>query len=705
MILDGIDPIDLEVFRSRLEAIGAEAAAAVEHTAISPVVTESKDFSCTLLDADGRLILGTGHIEFHFGAAAHAVRSTIARHGNSIAPGDVFAANDPHAGGGLHPQDIMVQQPIHVDGRRVGWVVFSAHLMDVGGMVVGSFAPAASDCYQEALRLPPVRLFRRGEEVTDVFDVFRNNVRMAQLVEMDLRSLVAGCHVAHERVAGLAQALAAPRFERYLRAIRELSARQMRQRIAAIEDGIYRTVSWTEFEREFHEIPCALTIDGDRMQFDFTGASPQTRHFFNSKPYIIRSEFVAMLAARIARDLPLNDGIFEPIEFICPAGSIVNATPPAPIAAAHMHVGLNAADVAMQAVRLALGASAAAPWRRWLTGAGFESALGLQAWNWVGSDGQPDAFLGMDGNWAGGSAGAGRDGLDLGRNLVGHRIEGSYTDIEILESWFPLLFHEKRARIGVQGAGRFRAGGGTQMSFEPHGVAAIAGTMLGMRRWLPLEGRAGGAPGACTEFLVHRTDGACEQVEVAATGVEVRAGERFEMRLGSGGGYGDPIDRDPQRVCEDVARGVFDPADALRDYGVVLDAAGAVDAPATAARREAILAQRLARARPAVRPLRGAAPLVAAAGDAVPLYPGVVQSGAVAYSEATGTALAQAPDHWTDGCPMLVERRWPAGPEVVLRSYLDPGSGRILHTEVVLGEAYPRGFEVSPRRWTAAGAA
>ena len=191
-----IDPIELEILRTRLEAVGEQAAAAVEHTAISPTVTEAKDYSVTLLDAAGGLIVGTGQVLFHFGAATHAVRSTIARHGDTLAPGDVFLANDPHNGGGLHPQDVMVQRPIFLDGELVAWAVLSAHMMDVGGMVVGSFAPAATECYQEGLRVPPVRLFRAGVEQTDVFDIFRNNIRMSQLVEMDLRGLVAGCHFA-----------------------------------------------------------------------------------------------------------------------------------------------------------------------------------------------------------------------------------------------------------------------------------------------------------------------------------------------------------------------------------------------------------------------------------------------------------------------------------------------------------------------------
>jgi N-methylhydantoinase B len=697
-----IDPIDLEVLRSRLEAIGELSASAVEHTAISPVVTEAKDYSFTLLDAAGGLIIGAGQIEFHFGAASHAVKSTITRHGDSIAPGDLFLANDPHYGGGLHPQDVMVQRPIYCGDRRVAWVVISAHLMDLGGMVVGSFAPEATECFQEALRMPPIRLFRRGEEVTDVWDIFRNNVRLHQLVEMDLRGLVAGCHVAQERVSAVVESVGEEQFVASLRALRDLTEAEMRQRISEIEDGVYRATSWAEFGEQFFEIPCQLTVDGDRFIFDFEGASPQTSHFFNSKPYIIESELVAMLGWRLARDLPLNEGMFAPVELRCPEGTIVNARPPAPIAAAHMHVGLNAATVALQTVFLAVGASPRSAARRYLSGFGFESALGNQVWAWTGADGNADAYMVLDGNWVGGSAGAERDGCDLGRNPVGTEIAGSFTDIEILESWYPLLFTEKRSRTGIEGAGLHRAGGGNQMTFGPHGIDRMIGTTFGMRRWLPLEGAAGGAPGACNEFIVHRADGSAEEYDVNVSGIVVNEGDWFQMRIASGGGYGDPLERHPDEVAFDVLDGRFSAEDAARVYGVVLRG-DAADAEATEERRRAVRAERLRAAQPPVRTVPDDVVAASAGRPEAPLYPGVVQRGAVAYSERTDVPLAAAPDHWTDGCAVLEERRRDSGPPVVVRSYLDPSDGRALHVEASI-EGEGRGFEISPRRWTEAGA-
>jgi N-methylhydantoinase B len=487
-----------------------------------------------------------------------------------------------------------------------------------------------------------------------------------------------------------------------LGAIRDLTEAEMRRRITDIEDGVYRAASWTEYGEEFYKVPCSLTVEGDHLVLDFEGASPQTEHYFNSKPYIIGAEFMVMLAQRMARDLPFNEGIFAPVELRCPAGTIVNADPPAPIAAAHMHVGLNAADVGLQAFTLALGASAQAPARQYLAGAGFESALGNNLWSWQHPDGASDAFIVLDGNWVGGSAGQARDGTDLGRNPVGSDIEGSLADIEILESWFPLLFLERSARPGVGGAGQYRAGGGTLLSFRPSGIDQISGTMFGMRRWMPLPGLAGGSPGACTEFLVHRLDGTVEELDPNSAGTPVRDGEWFEMRLSSGGGFGDPVDRDPAAVAADVAAGRFSTAEAAEIYGTVLDAHNQVDEPATTARRVAICRDRLSRARAPEQVVTDATASDPGDVSGDPLYPGVVQRGDVAYAQDSGAPLARAPRHWTDGCPVLEDRRWAdSGPDVVFRSYLDPRTGRALHVEVTLaGE--PRSFEVSPHRWLSA---
>jgi N-methylhydantoinase B len=696
------DPIALELLRNRVEAIAEDAAATIERTGVSPTATETHDLSATLLDAGGSLVAGGGFVSFHWVAATNAVRHTIARYGDEIRPGDVFFANDPYNGGGLHPNDVFVERPIFLGDRLIAWVALSAHLADMGGMAVGSFAPNATECYQEAFRSPPVRLFRAGEEVTDVWDLLRTNVRAAWVVEMDLRALVAGGHVAQEKVAALAESMGVDAFVDGIHTLQDLSERELRKRIAAMPDGVYRSTNWTEWNDELYVTPCALTIDGDHMVFDFEGSSPQAAHFFNSQPYIIKSAMVMHFARVVAADLPYSEGLLAPLEMRCPEGTVVNARPPAPMNAGHMHIGMAAAEVMMQCVRLALwAADPPLPMSRLVHGWSGGPALSLAIWSGTDTDGGTAIWGMVDGTSGGGAAGAGRDGADVTVNPVGLAGSANETDIEVVESWYPLLVHERGVRRGVNGAGAFRSGGGNHMRFEPYGNDLLTGEMLGLREAMPLEGAAGGYPGSTTRYQITRAGGAVERVGTKDSGVVLRAGDVFEFWTGTGGGVGDPLDRDPEAVARDVAAGGLTSRDAATVYGVVLRRSGRVDPGATARRRDEARADRLTRAAAPRKPVPARTRRGQPDGAAAPLYPGVVQRGAVAYAAASGAPLAIAPDHWTDGCPVLEEPRPGPGPAIVIRTYLDPSTGTSLHVEAI-PDGEPRAFESSPTRWTGA---
>ena len=696
-----LDAISLEVLRSRLEAVAEDAASTIARTGVSPVITESHDFGVALLDADGNLLAGAGWVANHWIASTRAVQATIERYGDEIAEGDVYMANDPYNGGGLHANDVVVQRPIFVDDTRVAWVALSAHMMDVGGMVIGSFAPAATECYQEALRFPPVRLFKRGVEVSDVWDIFRTNVRMSMLIEMDLRCLVAGSFVAQEKIGDVVDWLGIESFLQGAKMLQRLSEVALRQRIKAMPDGEYRVVTWAEWDDELFRIPCSLTIDGDRMVFDLDGASPQAPHYFNSQPYIIKSSFIMSLQPLVAPDLPYTQGLAEPIELRCPVGSIVNAIAPAPMNMGHVHVALTAAEAMVQCVRLALWA-ADEP----ICGSGMvhgwsgSPSMAVTNWSGTGVDRSPSAWSMLDGTGVGASGAVDHDGPDLANVSIGLESPPAVADIEVLESWYPMLITERRIRPGVNGAGAYRSGGGCQVKMQPYETERLEGQMLGIREWLPLDGAAGGFPGSTTIFQIHRSDGTVSRVSNKASDVTLQRGETFEFQCPSGGGVGDPVERQPQSVVDDVRSELLTTEQASSIYGVVVLPDGTVDLPATEARRQSILADRLARARPAPLPFEGPEPTSIDPTGEHPLYPGVVQRGPVAYAAVSGAPLAVAPDHWTEGCPVLEEASSGPGPQIVTRAYLDPLTGHSLYVEAVpAGE--PRSFEVMPARWAA----
>ena len=443
-----LDPIMVEIFRTRLEAIGEEAGAAIENTAISPIVTETKDWSVSIFDATGTFIRGASAIPGHAGAAMHAVRCTIDRHGPSIVDGDVFIANDPHSDGGMHPQDVMVQRPVFFDGALVAWVAISAHMLDMGGMVPGSSATKATECYQEALRFPSVRLFRAGVECEDMWEVFRTNVRSFDLIEMDMRSLVIGGHVAQEKLKELLREIGLDAFRDWARMLDSTTGAEFRRRLAALEPGTYTSTGWAEVGDELYRFPCTLVVRDGSLLFDLTGAPPQIPHFVNSKPYIVRASLAPTLLNFVARDLPLTHSIFDAIDIETTPGTILDSRPPAPIGAAHMDCTLAVVSAAMYCVQLALAASSRSSLP--LT-APLYDAQGTTRWSFVNADGQRVLFTLLDGVTGGSPAGVDRDGLDVVRDLAGRRSGLRTADVEVLESVYPVLFGRPRHRDRARG--------------------------------------------------------------------------------------------------------------------------------------------------------------------------------------------------------------------------------------------------------------
>ena len=703
--VEGLDPITLEVVRNRLQHLTREMAAAIVKTAVSPLISEARDFSCILYDAAGRIVATASTVPFHFGVCAGAVATVLARFGRRISPGDVFLANDPHDGGGLHLQDVVVMRPIFRGRTRIGWASASGHMVDMGGMVPGSFAPSARDCYQEGVRVPPVRILRGGEPVDDVWRLLLNNVRQPATVEMDLKSLVAGTHVAAEKVVELEHEVGSDVLGAALETIRNRSGRVLLARIAELPRGEYRHQGWVEFDDEAFLVRCTLRVRDHELLFDYTGSAPECPYFFNSKPEIVRSELVVRVHQILAPDVPFTDGMIRPVRVVAPEGSIVNARPPAPLAAAHMHVGLMAMELGETCLKKALACAPETGFTDRITAPGGTTGMGLSSWH------GDETFLVMDGNAVGAGGAWDRDGIDMtGSNYGGPGLV--YPDVETVEQTYPVRYLYKRLRRDAGGAGRFRGGASVEAAFTPRGGAArLEGTTLGMRRAIPLPGLFGGYPGACTAFELEH-DGATGSLGLNAGGIALDAGDVFRFANASGSGLGDPLEREPERVLADVREGYVSVETAQTVYGVVLGR-GSVDPERTRAARGAIRSARLARARaPETRvedPARAATPIgrlsaaveVVGAGGAL-----------LARCAACGAGLARAPGSWkagaavaetTLGTPAYTAVSGATAPRraagaVVLREHFCPGCARLLETEVVLAGTPPEA-DVRPEFW------
>ncbi len=611
-----VDVLTLEVIRNRLQSVTTEMSAAIVKTAVSPVISEAKDFSCILYDGEGRIVASAATVPFHLGVSAHAVR-TIRREFADIAAGDVFIVNDPHHGGGLHPQDVIVMRPVYLGDRGVAWASASGHMIDMGGMTPGSFAPEARERYQEAVMIPPVRLLRRGVEEHGVWALVLNNVRLADKVEMDLRSLIAGVNVADAKIRELLASYGEPTFAAAAEQLCHLSEVVLRRRIAELPRGRYRARGWAEFNEELFAVACTLTVGGDALTFDYQGSSPQCPYFFNSTEQIVASELIVRVHQILASDLPFTDGILRPVRVTAPRGSIVNSVPPAPVAAAHMHVGLLATELGETCLKRALACSQSSRRSR-ITAPGGTTGMGLSTWHGRSQHGVADTFLVMDGNAVGAGACMERDGINVtGSNYGGPGLV--YPDVEIVEQAYPVLYLYKRLRVDAGGPGRQRGGASIDAAIAAYGTDALTGTTLGMRRYVPTAGLFGGYPAVTTRFEVKRgagigsgavvaggaatlpatweeTPGRVEVIASNASNVGLAAGDAFRFAIASGGGLGDPLERAPEAVARDVAAGYVSAAAAARSYGVLLERDGTVDVERTRRERETIRAERLARA-------------------------------------------------------------------------------------------------------------
>jgi N-methylhydantoinase B len=691
-----IDVISLEVIRQRLDALCEDGADVIGRTAISPVVSEGGDYSLTALDASGGLITGGGKIRDHFYAATNSVTAILAKCADSVAAGDVFLANDPHNGGGLHQQDIIVCQPVFTAGQLVAWVAASAHMMDMGGMAPGSFAPSATECYQESIRFPPVRLIAGGIEQTDIFDILKTNVRVADLVEMDLRGLIASVHVASRGISALVAEVGVDTFSEAVTELCAGTARAVERRLRKLVPGSYIQSGWVEWGLdELHPIVCTMTIDDGKLTFDYTGSGPQSSHYHNTHPFIIKSEFGPIFHAAVARDLPYNRGVLDSYNVVAPRGTLINAMPPAPTAAGHMDLAFPAVELALRALASAIAASPDSDLAETLVGPTLISGTAMHTWAATGLTGEPDAWLMLDSTGPGMCAVRERDGVDVSAMGHGKRPYIDFPNVEVIESWYPLLAQFKRIAKLSGGAGQYRAGAPLEMASRLHGTPEAFGFALGGRTRVPQAGTAGGFPGSTTRLEIVRQDGTVDPVPPHTQGFRLDQSEAFVFSSANGGGWGDPLDRDPRAVEKDVRAGRISSAMAEEWYGVIVG-----DAAATTARRAGVLEDRLRSARPARRALAWHAVPAGYRADAdpVPLALGVAQQGGVAISIRSGAPLALAPHSWTDGCPVL-EDVVPTDDALTTRAYLDPATGHILHVDVVSTTA-DRSFDGGPLRWT-----
>jgi N-methylhydantoinase B len=515
------DPVRLEVFHHLLTAICEEAGALLQRSAVSPNIRERRDYSCALFDAEGRLVAQAAHIPVHLGSAADAVAAVRRRF--DVDPGDVVLLNDPYAGG-THLPDLTMVRGIFCEGRLAFFAVHRAHHADVGGAAPGSMAIAA-DLHGEGLVLPPVRIRRRGEPVTDVLDLLFANVRGVDERRIDLQAQEASLARVDRRIQELIARHGLATMHGYASHLMDASEVIARDVVATLRPGRFTAADVLEDDGVGNgpfTIRLTLTIERHRLRFDFSKTDRQASGGINANRSIVLAACVYALRCLCASRLPTNDGLFRLIEVVTEQGTLVDPIRPAPVAGGNVETSQRLVDVCFAALRRA------APGRIPAASAGTMSNLSMG-----GHDASGRAFAFYETLPGGAGALRGHGGSSA---VQTHMTNTRNTPIEEFERTLPVRVVALTVRRGSGGAGRWRGGDGIVKELELRARAIVSLLADRHRRGPPgIDGGEAGATGAAQVRIAGR-----RRALASKSTVELGPGDRIRIETPGGGGVGRP---------------------------------------------------------------------------------------------------------------------------------------------------------------------
>jgi N-methylhydantoinase B len=519
------DPIDLAVFQSAVHSIAEEMGAALRRTALSPNIKERRDYSCAVFDARGRVIAMGDHMPVHLGSMPMSVQAAV--QAIALAPGDIAILNDPYAGG-THLPDITMVLPVFLSGhnRPSFYVSNRAHHADVGGAFPGSMGPA-NEIFQEGIRIPPTRIVRGGNTDREVLDLILLNVRTPREREGDLQSQMGACRVGEQRIQQLVAKYGEAKLASLINELLDYSERLVRAELRRMPAGVFTAEDWLDDDGVTDKpLRIAVQLHFDPQQasltVDFAGSSPQVRGSVNAVRAITLSACFYMLRCLLAEDAPATAGILHPLTLRTPPGSIVDALPPAPVAAGNVETSQRIVDVLLRALAEAVPARVPA------ASAGTMSNLTIG-----GIDprtGEPFTYY----ETTAGGMGA-RPGIDGISGVQTHMTNSLNTPIEALEYAYPFRVRRYGYRDGSGGAGQFRGGDGLIREIELLTEAQV--TLLAERRKFQPYGLQGGQEGAAGRAWIETASS--DQLDLPGKcSRRLSQGDILHIETPGGGGWG-----------------------------------------------------------------------------------------------------------------------------------------------------------------------
>lgn len=617
------DPVTIEIFSKALQNIAHEMGVVMMRASGSPVIAEAVDFSTFISDAEGDIVCYAGYITIYMGTARQAVKHILATTPRKdIRPGDVFICNDPFTTGNAHQVDVGVVRPIFVRDEIVAWCWAEAHVNDFGGFAPGSMAPMATETYGEALRLPGVKIVSEGRIIDDIWRIIETNIRVPDMVLGDIRCFIAACNRCDDRINALVEEYGVETYRRYVEVAKDLAEQAVRDRIRDLPNGVYSAVEYEEHNghtNDLYPVACTLTVADDHLTFDFTESAPQTDGFVNCSAAITMGSAVSPALMTLFPDLPINQGTLRPLEVRTTPGTICDVTMPAPVSSGHLETGFRVSRVVTRLLGEAQ-AKAADPFLRDHVMASWQDSWCAGFFYAPDENGALVPFPDMNGGSGGAGAQPVGDGMDVSGALA--QPQNSLPDIEINEFAYPILYLWRRLNQNSGGPGRHRGGAGLDLAWTPwYTTGGQEHTMLSCWQ-VPPNGTSGGYPGTSSRFTltngagadkalaegripasVDELDAPPQALQGKQFGMIVLPGDVVTLRSGGGGGYGDPLEREPVAVATDVCAGVLSSEAASAAYGVIVRD-GVADEPATLVRRDEIRAERRSWAREGAHAVR-----------------------------------------------------------------------------------------------------
>lgn len=556
-----MDPIVLEIVQEGLISIVREMRANLTRTAYSSIIYEAHDFSCVIVDPKGQLVAQEEDNPSHVFPIPWSVRAMLQKFGTDIEPGDVFLHNDPYTGG-THLNDVALIFPIFIDNRLSIFPVVRAHWGDVGGMTPGSLSGSSKEIFQEGIRIPILKVYQKGEPDQAVLDLLFNNMRVPYEREGDFEAILGTCRIAEEKIRELVEKFGPETVEGCVERNLYLSEQRMKKAISMIAPGNYVYEAYLDGSNEALEpviVRVKIIVKNESLEVDFTGSSAQTKGPLNAGPAVAPSGAFIILKSFLDPEGPINHGAFRPIRFINPKGNVLNARYPAPCG--------GFSEIRRCVESAVMGAlTKAIPDR--ITGDIKGTANHVYIGGSEPRSGETFIFYEYP------AAGTGAFDQEDGNNAVRSFTEGDFSSIqpiEAIENEFPLIVERCELRSDSAGDGRTRGGLGMTRKIRVLAEDATL-TVLSDKNIIPPFGVFGAYWGAPNRFTVIRGQERIEPSSVPGkvTRFPLAMNDVVVMETSGGGGYGDPLERNFDKIQHDFLEGFITEMKARNRYGVII---------------------------------------------------------------------------------------------------------------------------------------